>query len=61
MSNFGEVECEHNLGYWSGRPYLGLGPGAHSRLGLGETRIAMVYDVIMKKLNWSHFITSDIA
>jgi len=42
VSNFGEVECEHNLGYWSGRPYLGLGPGAHSRLGLGETRIAMV-------------------
>lgn len=23
-------ECAHNLGYWRGRPYLGLGPGAHS-------------------------------
>lgn len=23
-------ECLHNLGYWRGRPYLGLGPGAHS-------------------------------
>ena len=23
-------ECVHNLGYWEGRPYLGLGPGAHS-------------------------------
>lgn len=22
--------CLHNLGYWTGRPYLGLGPGAHS-------------------------------
>ena len=43
MSNFGQVECLHNLGYWSGRPYLGLGPGAHSRLGLGEERIATVY------------------
>ncbi|MDP9341045.1 MAG: radical SAM family heme chaperone HemW [Actinomycetota bacterium] len=23
-------ECRHNLGYWQGRPYLGLGAGAHS-------------------------------
>jgi putative oxygen-independent coproporphyrinogen III oxidase len=23
-------ECLHNLGYWDGRPYLGLGAGAHS-------------------------------
>src|ERR1051325_8158647 len=23
-------ECMHNLGYWEGRPYLGLGAGAHS-------------------------------
>jgi putative oxygen-independent coproporphyrinogen III oxidase len=23
-------ECAHNLGYWEGRPYLGLGAGAHS-------------------------------
>jgi putative oxygen-independent coproporphyrinogen III oxidase len=22
--------CRHNLGYWDGRPYLGLGAGAHS-------------------------------
>jgi putative oxygen-independent coproporphyrinogen III oxidase len=26
------TECLHNLGYWHGRPYLGLGPGAHSSL-----------------------------
>jgi putative oxygen-independent coproporphyrinogen III oxidase len=23
-------ECRHNLGYWRGHPYLGLGAGAHS-------------------------------
>jgi putative oxygen-independent coproporphyrinogen III oxidase len=23
-------ECQHNLGYWRKRPYLGLGAGAHS-------------------------------
>ena len=26
-------ECLHNLGYWEGRPYLGLGAGAHSFRG----------------------------
>jgi putative oxygen-independent coproporphyrinogen III oxidase len=24
------LECVHNRGYWEGRPYLGLGAGAHS-------------------------------
>ena len=26
-------EARHNLGYWRNLPYLGVGPGAHSRLG----------------------------
>ena len=32
ISNFAkpEKECQHNLGYWSGREYIGLGAGAHS-------------------------------
>ena len=44
VSNFSEsgAECDHNLGYWSGRQYLGLGPGAHSRLGYGASRQALV-------------------
>ena len=25
--------CQHNLVYWENGPYLGVGPGAHSRLG----------------------------
>lgn len=29
------AESRHNVGYWIRRPYLGLGPGAHS---LGESR-----------------------
>lgn len=24
------MRCTHNMGYWDGRPYLGLGAGAHS-------------------------------
>jgi putative oxygen-independent coproporphyrinogen III oxidase len=32
VSNWARLgfECVHNLGYWEGRPYLGLGAGAHS-------------------------------
>ncbi|NPV72807.1 MAG: radical SAM family heme chaperone HemW [Pelotomaculum sp.] len=32
ISNFARPgrECLHNLGYWLNRPYLGLGPAAHS-------------------------------
>jgi len=26
-------ESRHNSGYWSGRPYLGIGPGAHGYYG----------------------------
>lgn len=29
ISNFG-VPCRHNLKYWDMRPYLGIGPAAHS-------------------------------
>ena len=28
-----ELESQHNLIYWRNEPYLGVGPGAHSRLG----------------------------
>jgi oxygen-independent coproporphyrinogen-3 oxidase len=35
VSNFGTPRgrSHHNLGYWRGSPYLGLGPSAHSQLG----------------------------
>ncbi len=26
-------ECRHNLTYWHNLPYIGLGPGAHGRIG----------------------------
>ncbi|XP_067913881.1 radical S-adenosyl methionine domain-containing protein 1, mitochondrial isoform X2 [Heterodontus francisci] len=43
VSNFAKNEavCMHNLSYWRGRQYLGVGPGAHGRFvpwGEGKTR-----------------------
>lgn len=37
VSNYAapEYRCRHNLLYWQGRDYLGIGAGAHGRLALG--------------------------
>ncbi|MGH6976896.1 MAG: radical SAM family heme chaperone HemW [Stellaceae bacterium] len=32
--------CRHNLAYWRGQDYLGVGPGAHGRLTSGPARFA---------------------
>lgn len=34
------AECRHNLIYWRGQEYAGIGPGAHGRLYVGSRRIA---------------------
>lgn len=33
-------ECAHNLTYWEGRPFLGIGPGAHGRIVTADGCIA---------------------
>jgi putative oxygen-independent coproporphyrinogen III oxidase len=36
------AECRHNLVYWRGHEYVGIGPGAHGRLDIDGERHATV-------------------
>jgi putative oxygen-independent coproporphyrinogen III oxidase len=38
------AECRHNLIYWRGQDYAGIGPGAHGRLNIGGYRYATETD-----------------
>jgi len=38
------AECRHNLVYWRGQEYAGIGPGAHGRLDIGSRRHATATD-----------------
>lgn len=47
VSNFAKPghRSQHNLAYWQGRDYVGVGPGAHGRLTVGGTRYATIAEM----------------
>jgi oxygen-independent coproporphyrinogen-3 oxidase len=47
VSNFAKPghRSQHNLAYWQGRDYVGVGPGAHGRLTVEGTRYATIAEM----------------
>ena len=44
-------ESRHNLAYWTGLPYVGVGPGAHGRL-IGKKGAAVAHAQVKKPEGW---------
>jgi putative oxygen-independent coproporphyrinogen III oxidase len=52
ISNFARPsrECRHNLNYWNSGDYIGVGPGAASRITINEKRMA--YSQVRHPTKW---------
>lgn len=48
ISNYAKLgfECRHNLAVWRGEDYIGLGEGAHGRVGLTRTQNGAVVSTV---------------
>ena len=58
VSNFARAghSSQHNLAYWKGRDYVGVGPGAHGRLTVEGTRYATVAE--MRPKDYQDMVTA---
>jgi putative oxygen-independent coproporphyrinogen III oxidase len=60
------AECRHNLVYWRGDEYAGIGPGAHGRLDIDGRRHAIATEkrpeawVMRVEANGSGVVTDDL-
>jgi putative oxygen-independent coproporphyrinogen III oxidase len=66
ISNHARVgaECKHNLVYWRGQEYAGVGPGAHGRLDIDGVRHAIATEKrpetwLMRVEAAGHGVTTD--
>ena len=50
-------ECRHNLVYWTGGDYVGVGPGAHGRISVGNKVLAT--EQIPGPANWLEAVTNN--
>jgi len=58
------AECKHNLVYWRGQEYAGIGPGAHGRLDIDGARHAIATEKrpeawVMRVEDNGHGVTVD--
>jgi putative oxygen-independent coproporphyrinogen III oxidase len=61
ISNYAKPgkECQHNLSYWQSTDYLGIGPGAHSRLYFTGESGRKALQMISNPENWSKAVFTE--
>ncbi|NJB82828.1 radical SAM family heme chaperone HemW [Wenyingzhuangia aestuarii] len=78
ISNFGKPNfySKHNTSYWLGKPYLGLGPSAHSFIGntrswnvannakyiksLAEGKLPLIQEILSEKDRYNEYIMTGL-
>lgn len=51
-------QSRHNLAYWQGRPYVGIGPGAHGRLPSDQKGAAIAHQQVRRPEDWLNAVAA---